>query len=119
MTLPSEPSQAPFVEPSIPVQAKQAELNLETAAVKAVPKLLAKPSWLTDDLKAAKKANIRAVALSALKAFVVAATAVAVAKSNALAGSHLTLTDVESVLFSVGVAGGGAALKVVELALED
>lgn len=118
MTLPVEPTPAPLVEPSIPVQVKQAEANLETEAVKKAPFL---PQWLADDVanKRFTKKNLRAVALSALKAFVVAASAVAVAKSNTLAGSHLTLTDVESVLFSVGVAGGGAALKVLELWLQD
>lgn len=65
------------------------------------------------------KGNLRRVGLSALKAFVVSATAVAVAKNNALAGSNLDLTTIESILLAAGIAGGGAAAKVAEIFLED
>jgi hypothetical protein len=65
------------------------------------------------------RASLRRVGLSALKAFVTAAVAVTVAKSHGLAGSHLDTTTIESTLFAVGIAGGGAALKVVEIFLED
>ena len=65
------------------------------------------------------KANLRRVALSALKAFAVGATAVGVAKTHGLAGSHMDMTTVESVLFAAGIGGGGAAAKVIEVFLED
>lgn len=65
------------------------------------------------------KTNLRRVGLSGLKAFVTTAVAVAVAKNHALAGSHLTVNAIESTLLAIGIAGGGAALKVGEIFLED
>lgn len=113
MSLPPPPAPE-----ELKAQAEEAASAVAAEAVKVAPQV---PAWFLADVRAHKfrKSNLRAVALSALKAFVLGASGVAVAKTNALAGNNITLTDVESVLFAVGLAGGGAALKVIELALED
>ncbi len=65
------------------------------------------------------KANLRRVALSALKAFGGASIAVVIAREGALAGPHLDISTVESIAFAAIVAGSDAMAKVLQVALED
>jgi len=90
----------------------RAQQNLVTNAAQLVTASFAPPpgKW--------SRASLRRVGSSALKAFASAAVAVAVAKNHDLAGHHLDLTTIESTLLAVGIAGGGAALKVGEIFME-
>lgn len=65
------------------------------------------------------RANLRRVALSALKGFGVAAVAVVVAKKAELSGGHISMTVVQSVVLQATFAGGAAAAKIIEVFLED
>lgn len=101
----------PYAEIVDAVARAQADLVTNAAVILAASFAPPPGKW--------SRTNLRRVAASALKAFATAAVAVAVAKSHTLAGSHLDLTTVESTLLAVGIAGGGAALKVGEIFLED
>jgi hypothetical protein len=65
------------------------------------------------------RANVRRIALSALKGFLVAAGTVVVAKKADLTSGHLSMSIVQAVAFQAVFAGGAAAAKVVEVFLED
>lgn len=108
------PEQLTF--PTVDQQVKDAAVAAGTEVASAVPAILAGIETAQPD-KWSKK-NLRKVALSALKNFVLVASALAVAKAHGLAGHHLTLTELESVAFSVATAAGAASLKVIELYLE-
>jgi hypothetical protein len=108
---PSPASPAPTDELLDAVRRAQANFVVNAAALVAAAFAPPPGKW--------SKANLRRVGLSALKAFASAAVAVTIAKSHGLAGSHLDLTTIESTLLAIGIAGGGAALKVGEIFLED
>jgi hypothetical protein len=105
---------APPAPPDAILAALQsAQANLVSNAAQLIDDAFAPPpgKW--------SKASLRRVGLSSLKAFATAAVAVSVARSSSLAGSHIDLTSIESTLLAIGIAGGGAALKVGEIFLED
>jgi hypothetical protein len=65
------------------------------------------------------RANVRRIALSALKGFLVAAGAVVVAKKAELGSGHIDMSVIQSIAIQATFAGGAAAAKAVEVFLED
>jgi hypothetical protein len=62
------------------------------------------------------KAALKRVALSALKTF--AAAAVVTLSASSFSSIH-SLSDAKALVLSAAIAGGDAALKVLQVALED
>lgn len=110
-------SGVPGATPSLSEAVQAEAAKVEVAVAAAAPAVVAAVAADINKPGKFSKANLRRVALSALKAFAVGVGVVVVAKLKA--GGQFDVSTVEADGFAALVAGGGALAKVVEVFLED